>query len=1377
MSDSSVSLAEVLRIQGRPLNEEEVWALLLAASEHILKDFEKHSNKWITISPWSLMLSDSGNVYFHTLVHPEASPFRAPEIFQVPTQTKELMVYSLGMTLYWSVEYSIPAHQPVDLGQKINSILILMCEKSPQLRPSPEIIIQKCMAHQTQLSLPSSAIYIKGLVNLVLGDICQSQTHRPGSKDWTGLHHHVQNQVSDCNTSCSCCKCEPLTKSTAFLRRSYLSQDKIFHPEFVVLAKEPPVTLMLPAKIVTKKGKSYLSESNLYVIIPNGLCLEMKCDLRSRVSTVLESAANYIKLEKPFYFGLAYMKGKEFFFLDDDDVLENVAPKGWSKTSRKKSTIVTFTLFLRIKYFVHDFIGLRHSATKHLIYLQLRKDILEERLFCSRDTALYMGSLALQNEVGDYSSEFHEIDYFSAEDFLPPRILETPQTAQELEQLHQRLFGMLREEAEMAFLQVARQLPEYGVFFHHVLLDKKSSGSGDYALGICCHGIILYEERQGIRISNLHFPWREIQTLSSHKKKFTVKSCSSGKKHSFYTDSKKTSKYLLVMCSTLQSFQNNLRRLCDKDSFEGDMEEGEFEEGNSTYTFGDPFEADPTPSADGLIKVVLMTLQITNNPEEGQSSSVVFQRHMSWMLEAENSISSYDNERYQMLRMQRMSCSENVLCSDRYQNLRYKILSKSCDNMGWEETTEEDSMTAVDSKTEIHKQSSDYLSVHSNHNDSFDIQSNQKATALDGMEREIIRVKLKRDPKFGLGFVIIGGEIIGKLDLGIFVASVIPGGPAELDGRIKPGGRLISMNNVSLEGMSFNSAVQILQECGEEAELILSQPKAVNNQFHNKEGQSSNASWEGSQTGSVILDTLGSTYSDLHSHPPCLPCDPRNKEIFHKCSSNEPNLTEGNGDQNSSGYQSVISLEKSFTELKTQDVFCVQLKREFGSLGFSVTGGINTSVRHGGIYVKSIAPQGPASLNGQIKRGDRLLQVNTVHMQGFTHRQAVEFLKNSGEEVTLLLQRGGDLEYSDARCGRDFHESARTTPNYSESECPSFITKDNTFQVTLKKNSGGLGFSFMQTEIYMSGSAEEFIRIKRLFEGQPAQENGHIRPGDVLLAVNGKPIRGLNYQEVFHLLHSAPLQVTLTICRPNEGVLPDMDFSAPTPLPSPVRDLLRVKYPAHDFERNLSTPLEKDRGTEEVADTSQKFFCSHLSKPIPVSDVMTALEKDVRVNSYSTFEMETQESLKGERAGTDIREASQELSDEEYLTISSTSVTPSSCGQVSEELTAIHDTPQSVPLPESFTSLKTCDSENEWEDLEESEEYDQGSLMSFKEVSTEKVPFVTIPSSPYRRFHLPLTSSRKVQVPVHTKQSQISSNKMRSKAPSPVRHFTPSPHQ
>lgn len=43
--------------------------------------------------------------------------------------------------------------------------------------------------------------------------------------------------------------------------------------------------------------------------------------------------------------------------------------------------------------------------TKHQYYLQLRKDILEERMRCDIDNAMILPSLALQAEFGDYQPE------------------------------------------------------------------------------------------------------------------------------------------------------------------------------------------------------------------------------------------------------------------------------------------------------------------------------------------------------------------------------------------------------------------------------------------------------------------------------------------------------------------------------------------------------------------------------------------------------------------------------------------------------------------------------------------------------------------------------------------------------------------------------------------------------------------------------------------------------------------------------------------------------------------------------------------------------------------------------------------------------------
>lgn len=59
----------------------------------------------------------------------------------------------------------------------------------------------------------------------------------------------------------------------------------------------------------TKKGKSYLSQRDLNVILLSGQCLEVKCDIKSKARDVFNTAMAYANLVEHFYFGLAYLKG------------------------------------------------------------------------------------------------------------------------------------------------------------------------------------------------------------------------------------------------------------------------------------------------------------------------------------------------------------------------------------------------------------------------------------------------------------------------------------------------------------------------------------------------------------------------------------------------------------------------------------------------------------------------------------------------------------------------------------------------------------------------------------------------------------------------------------------------------------------------------------------------------------------------------------------------------------------------------------------------------------------------------------------------------------------------------------------------------------
>ncbi|XP_056289160.1 tyrosine-protein phosphatase non-receptor type 13-like [Pseudoliparis swirei] len=249
-------------------------------------------------------------------------------------------------------------------------------------------------------------------------------------------------------------------------------------------------------------------------------------------------------------------------------------------------------------------------------------------------------------------------------------------------------------------------------------------------------------------------------------------------------------------------------------------------------------------------------------------------------------------------------------------------------------------------------------------------------------------------------------------------------------------------------------------------------------------------------------------------------------------------------------------------------------------MNFFSKGGVNTTVRHGGIYVKAVIPRGAAELDGRIQKGDRVVAVNGNSLGGATHHQAVEALRETGQTVHLLLEKGHPPTDSvqaphTPQCSRpaaagDQDQSKNKEPPLEVKESPeySFITRDNVFDVRLLKNTSGLGFSFSREEsIPEESPGSSMVRVKKLFPGQPAAESGRINVGDVIMRVNRTPLKGLSQHEVISALRGTGQEVTLLLCRPEYGVLPEMDASAlvsQTPMPSP------RKQPVTQVESSLS---------------------------------------------------------------------------------------------------------------------------------------------------------------------------------------------------------------
>uniref|UniRef100_A0A8C0FS56 Tyrosine-protein phosphatase non-receptor type 13 n=1 Tax=Bubo bubo TaxID=30461 RepID=A0A8C0FS56_BUBBB len=1055
-----------------------------------------------------------------------------------------------------------------------------------------------------------------------------------------------------------------------------------FGPEFVKMTIEPFVSLDLPKSILTKKGKHDDTRRKVNVMLLSGQKLELTCDTKTICKDVFDMVVAHIGLVEHHLFGLATLRDNEFFFVDPDIKLSKVAPEGWKEEPKKKNKApVNFTLFFRIKFFVDDVSLIQHTLTCHQYYLQLRKDILEDRMHCDDETALLLASLALQAEYGDYQAEVHGMSYFRLEHYVPARVMERLDLSyikEELPKLHSTYAGASEKETELEFLKLCQRITEYGVHLHHVLPEKKSQTG--ILLGVCSKGVVIFEVHNGARTPVLRFPWRETKKISFSKKKITLQNTSDGIKYAFQTDNSKTCQYLLHLCSSQHKFQLQMRtRQSNQDT--QDIERASFRSLNLHADSVKGFNMGRAISTGSLASSTLNRLAV---------------RPLSVQAEILKRLSCSELSLFQPLPGSSKDKNEKIPWEE-----RPRVMSKSFHDLSQSHISvyppRKNIITALDSSPQ---KIEDIMGRVFQQMPKFDTGSAAGALKLSnskshaGLSRSPERKKNESDSSsiedtgqaYVVGFQIVGGEKTGKLDLGIFIHSVIPGGPADLEGSLKPGHRLISVNSTSLEGVSHHAALEILENAPEDVTLVISQPKdklakASSNAAHinngtrgylrrpslvqdneaessseehsrsrghqrpvsgslsglsggkrdgsvsSQDSRTESASLSQSQTASCFGKRASGRaqqdpqhYNDSQSGLSKMNEKRRSSSDSTRTKSKRPGLVEsmeysdrGDSDMDEATYSSSQEQQRAKKEsssantankmnskkvtaaLKPGDIFEVELAKKDNGLGISVTGGVNTSIRHGGIYVKAIIPKGAAEADGRIEKGDRVLSVNGISLEGATHKQAVETLRNTGQVVHLLLEKG---QLSVAKVHAPV--TPQCTPPNQVGQCEpqekpatkttnakdySFVTAENTFEVKLLKNSSGLGFSFCREDnLTPEQLGSTIVRVKKLFPGQPAAESGQIEIGDVILKVNGASLKGLSQQEVISALRGTSPEVSLLLCRPPCGILPDIDPSLLTPIHSP-----QQVFP--DVSREVSGPSNGEQG-----DSSDDNETTGLSK-------------------------------------------------------------------------------------------------------------------------------------------------------------------------------------
>uniref|UniRef100_A0A914XM52 Uncharacterized protein n=1 Tax=Plectus sambesii TaxID=2011161 RepID=A0A914XM52_9BILA len=514
--------------------------------------------------------------------------------------------------------------------------------------------------------------------------------------------------------------------------------------------------------------------SGVQVVLLSGQRVEVTCRTDAIASEIFDLVVAHTNLNEHYFFGLTVLKDGEHFFLEPHQRLSKFSPPGW-KNQRKTQARNIFTLFLRLKYYPHSLEFIKTELTLHEMYLQLRRDVIDERMHANRDAAYQLAALALQAELGDRPNE--STSYFHPNHYLPDRHLREEMGGEErirslLAELHSQYSGMSPREAEIELLKMCQAEREYGIHFHRVFRSKPSLNLGNTPLGdpetgtalwigIMPRGIVVFEERSGTRVATSQHPWQETQTLQFDKKRFVIvgvtpKDGGEPKKTIFYTDDYKKSSYFVKFAAVQHRFMIKMRQW--------------------TATL----QSDATKSRD-------MTSDLT--------AGVSVDRHA-------NNLSTYSGK---------SSTDSGVPDLSREASPEEKLVPPS-------RTNKAKPMPApllIEDKPgvlNVSVPSTDRTLTELNNNDSISASfaarlDDSRATTTDGTEFDVV---LSKDPQFGLGLTLVDGDLNGMK--GVYVKSVTSGGPGDVQGGLRIGDRLISVNGVSLRGKNRHDTVNIVKQ-------------------------------------------------------------------------------------------------------------------------------------------------------------------------------------------------------------------------------------------------------------------------------------------------------------------------------------------------------------------------------------------------------------------------------------------------------------------------------------------------------------------------------------------------------------------------------------
>uniref|UniRef100_A0A286XEJ8 Multiple PDZ domain crumbs cell polarity complex component n=1 Tax=Cavia porcellus TaxID=10141 RepID=A0A286XEJ8_CAVPO len=347
---------------------------------------------------------------------------------------------------------------------------------------------------------------------------------------------------------------------------------------------------------------------------------------------------------------------------------------------------------------------------------------------------------------------------------------------------------------------------------------------------------------------------------------------------------------------------------------------------------------------------------------------------------------------------------------------------------------------------------------------------------------DALTVELQKKPGKGLGLSIVGK----RNDTGVFVSDIVKGGIADADGRLMQGDQILMVNGEDVRSAT-QEAVAALLKCSL-GTVTLEVGRIKTGPFHSERRPSQSSQVSEGSLSSFTLPLSGMSTSESQ-----------------ECSSKRN------------------ALASEIQGLRTVEI----KKGPTDSLGISIAGGMGSPLGDVPIFIAMMHPNGVAAQTQKLRVGDRIVTICGTSTEGMTHTQAVNLLKNASGSIEMQVVAGGDVSVVTGHQQEPASASLSFTGLASSTIFQDDLGPPQCKSITLERGPDGLGFSIVGGCGSPHGDLP--IYVKTVFAKGAASEDGRLKRGDQIIAVNGQSLEGVTHEEAVAILKRTKGTVTLMV--------------------------------------------------------------------------------------------------------------------------------------------------------------------------------------------------------------------------------------------------------